>query len=212
MRGSLAVIAVMTGLLGCGHRTEQYVLPQQVTDFAALYGANCAGCHGRDGHEGPAPAINNARFLSLIGKEGLRDFIAGGIPGTPMPAFSEAKGGSLTDRQIELLAAGMETKWSRPRELSGISLPAYRAALGDSVRGKGVYESACAKCHTAGAPGGSIVDPSFLALVSDQSLRNTVIIGCRGASHRSLIAEEIADVVAWISAHRLNSPREGKSL
>ena len=212
MRESLVAIALIAGLLGCGYRTEQYLLPDQVTDFRALYGANCSGCHGREGHEGPAPAINNARFLSLIGKDGLRGFIAKGIPGTPMPAFSEADGGSLTDRQIELLAAGMEAKWSRPKELSGVSLLPYSAALGEPARGKGVYEGACASCHRAGAGGGSIVDPSFLALVSDQSLRSTVIIGCRGASHRLLTAEEIADVVAWISAQRSNSSREGKSL
>ncbi len=211
MRGSLAAIALVTGLLGCGHRTERYLLPEQVTDFAALYGANCAGCHGRDGREGPAPAINNARFLSLIGKEGLRAFIGKGIRGTPMPAFSEANGGSLTDRQIELLAAGMEAHWSRPEELAGVSLPPYSAALGDPVRGKGVYENACSECHAAGAKGGSIVDPAFLALVSDQSLRTTVIVGCRG-SRRLLTADEVSDVVAWICAHRSNSSKKGNSL
>lgn len=35
-------------LLGCGHRTEQYVLPDEITDFSVLYNSNCAGCHGTD--------------------------------------------------------------------------------------------------------------------------------------------------------------------
>jgi cytochrome c oxidase cbb3-type subunit 3/ubiquinol-cytochrome c reductase cytochrome c subunit len=129
-----------------------------------------------------------------------------------MPAFSEANGGSLTDRQVELIAEGMETHWSRPKESARVSLPPYDAALGDPARGKDVYEIACAKCHAAGAKGGSIVDPALLALVSDQSLRTTVIVGCRGASQRSLTADEVADVIAWISAHRPNSSKGGKSL
>jgi mono/diheme cytochrome c family protein len=212
MRRCLTIIALVTALSGCGHRTEQYLLPEQVSDFTVLYRANCSGCHGRNGREGPAPVINDARFLSLIGKKGLQSFIARGIPGTPMPAFSEANGGSLTDRQVELLAEGMETHWSRPKELGGLSLPPYEASLGDPARGKGVYENACAKCHGAGARGGSIVDPALLALVSDQSLRTTAIVGCRGASLRSLTADEVSDVIAWISAHRSNSSREGKSL
>jgi cytochrome c oxidase cbb3-type subunit 3/ubiquinol-cytochrome c reductase cytochrome c subunit len=117
MRGWLILTALVTCLSGCGHRTEEYVLPDQVSDFKVLFGANCSGCHGRNGREGPAPVINDASFLSLVGKEGLRSFISRGIPGTPMPAFSEANGGSLTDRQIELLAEGMETHWSRPKDL-----------------------------------------------------------------------------------------------
>ena len=81
-----ACIAVV--LLGCGHRTEQYVLPDQITDFATLFGSNCAGCHGRDGHSGPARPLNDPLFLALIGKEKLRDTIAKGVKGTPMPAFA----------------------------------------------------------------------------------------------------------------------------
>ncbi len=212
MRSRVTVTVLLTFLFGCAHRTEPYLLPEQVTDFAALYAGNCSGCHGRDGREGPAPAINDSRFLSLIGKEGLRGFIAKGIRGTPMPAFSEANGGSLTDRQIDLLAEGVEARWAKPKEISRASLPPYSAALGDPVRGQGVYENVCAECHAAGAKGGSIVDPAFLALVSDQSLRTTVIIGCRGASHRLLTAEEISDVVAWISAHRPNSLAKGNAL
>jgi mono/diheme cytochrome c family protein len=45
---SLAVV-----LAGCGHATEKYTLPDQVTDFSVLYKDNCAGCHGLDGRLGP---------------------------------------------------------------------------------------------------------------------------------------------------------------
>ena len=102
-------------LLGCGHRTEQYVLPDQVTDFSALYGSNCAGCHGRDGRFGAARPLNDPLFLALIGKEKLRDVIAKGVPGTAMPAFAQNAGGTLTDQQITILADQIEERWSRPQ-------------------------------------------------------------------------------------------------
>jgi mono/diheme cytochrome c family protein len=63
-------------LLGCGHKVEQFVFPDQVTDFTALYGSNCAGCHGRDGRLGAARPLNDPVFLAVIGKDKLRDVIA----------------------------------------------------------------------------------------------------------------------------------------
>jgi mono/diheme cytochrome c family protein len=53
--------ACLMVLLGCGHPAEQFVLPDQVTDFSALYQNNCAGCHGRDGRSGCA-ANRDARL------------------------------------------------------------------------------------------------------------------------------------------------------
>jgi hypothetical protein len=54
-------------LLGCGSRTEQYILPDQVSDFNALCESNCAGCHGRDGRLGAARPLNEPVFLAVIG-------------------------------------------------------------------------------------------------------------------------------------------------
>ena len=68
-----ACIAIV--LIGCGHRTEQYILPDQVTDFSALFESNCAGCHGRDVHSGAARPLNDPLFLALIGMEKLRDLL-----------------------------------------------------------------------------------------------------------------------------------------
>ena len=49
------------------------------------------------------------------------------------------------------------------------------------LAGKNVFAMACASCHgpegRGGPKGGSIVDPSYLALVSDQGLRTTVMAG-----------------------------------
>jgi len=200
-------------LIGCGHRTEQYILPDQITDFSALFGSNCSGCHGRDGHSGPARPLNDPLFLALIGKEKLRDSIAKGVKGTPMQPFVQSAGGTLTDQQVSILADQMEARWSRPRDFVEVALPAYSAALGDPARGESVFQRDCSMCHGEHGIAGSIIDPAFLALVSDQSIRTTVITGRadRGMpdwrSHTpgpAMTAQEIADVVAWLSSHRVH--------
>jgi cytochrome c oxidase cbb3-type subunit III len=205
-------------LPGCGGRVEQYVLPDQVTDFAALYGSNCAGCHGGDGRHGAARPLNDPVFLAVIGKETLQKTIANGVPRTSMPAFAKNAGGALTDQQITILADQIEKRWSRPGDLAGVVLPAYSAQLGDSKAGAAVFQTYCATCHgedgVSGKKAGSVVDPSFLTLTSDQSLRTTVIAGRtdRGAPDwrndspgHPMTPQEISDVVAWLSVQRLKS-------
>ena len=202
-------------LLGCGARTEQYILPDQVTDFSALYQSNCAGCHGRDGHSGAARPLNDPLYLALIGKDRLRDLIAKGVPQTAMPAFAQNAGGTLTDQQITILADQIEARWSRPRDFVGVAVPPYSAVLGDPKHGEAVFHAYCSRCHGDDGAGsskeGSVVNPAFLALVSDQSLRTTVIAGRadRGAPDwrsyspgHAMTPQEISDVVAWLSAHR----------
>jgi mono/diheme cytochrome c family protein len=210
-------------LLGCGSRGEKFVMPDQVVDFTALYKTNCSGCHGGDGRMGAARPLNDPLFLAAIGKQTLRDVISNGVPKTAMPAFAKNAGGDLTDQQIAILADQIEARWSHPQEFDTVSLPPYSAGLGDSKAGAEVFHAYCASCHgeegTGGAKVGSIVDPSFLALVSDQSLRTTVIAGRddqgspdyrndspdyrNDSPGHPLTPQEISDVVAWLSSHRI---------
>lgn len=214
-------------LLGCGDQTEQFILPDQVTDFSALYETNCAGCHGRDGRLGAARPLNDPLYLALIGKDRLRDVIAKGVRRTAMPAFAQNNGGTLTDQQLTILADQIETRWSRPQDFVGVALPPYSADPGDPKHGEEVFHGNCSRCHgedgTGGSKKGSVVNPAFLALVSDQSLRTTVIAGRadQGAPDwrsyspgHAMTTQEISDVVAWLSAHRAaaNLPRGGTSL
>ena len=211
-------------LLGCGHRTEQFTLPDQVKDFAALYGSNCAGCHGPEGRSGAGRPLNDPLYLGLIGKDRLRGVIAKGVPGTAMPAFAQNAGGALTDQQINILADQIEARWSRPRDFVGVVVPPYSAELGDPKDGEAVFHSYCAECHGEHGIGGSVIDPAFLALVSDQSIRTMVIVGRADqgmpdwrshSSHRAMTPQEISDVVAWLSAHRIlpgNLAKAGRGL
>jgi mono/diheme cytochrome c family protein len=77
----------------------------------------------------------------------------------------------------------------------------------------------CASCHGPNGEGaekaGSIVNVSYLALVSDQGLRTTVIAGRPELGHpdwrncvsnRVMTAQEVGDVVAWLASHRSTTP------
>src|SRR5262249_14602829 len=125
--------------------------------------------------------------------------------------------GQLTDAQIDLLVEQMKSEWGNPAGFNAVSLPAYRqqGAIGDSQRGAGVYNSSCSECHgtdgRGGKMAGSIVDPDFLKLVSDQSLRTTAIVGrryigktdCRATTNgQPLSGQDVSDLVAWLVSQR----------
>ena len=182
--------------------------------FHALYAQHCAGCHGRDGRLGAARPLADPVYLALVPASRIRQVIADSVPGTSQPAFAVRAGGPLTDEQIDALVQGLKATWARPDGARDASLPPYAGAAGDPKRGGAVFAAACASCHGADGRGGSkaraVVDASYLALVSDQHLRTTVIAGradlgmpdWRGHDGGALTPQAISDVVAWLAARR----------
>ncbi len=223
-------------LSGCGPAPgypkpgPEVARPDAVVDFPTLYKQNCAACHGDNGQNGAALPLNNAAYLAVAGADNLRSITSKGVPGTLMPAFAQSSGGMLTDRQINALVDGMMHAWARPAEFAGVALPPYASTTpGDPAAGQKAYVAACARCHgddgsgvkTAtgqklpqGAIPHSIVDPAYLALVSDQSIRSLVIAGrpdegvpdwrsyITGPGAHALSPTEIDDIVAWVASHR----------
>jgi len=214
----LVVLSLATGcdrLPGKPKAAERWMAPAQVTDFTQLYAQNCVGCHGVDGRLGAARPLHDPLYLALVGTDVLHQVIAHGVPGTAMPAFAEHDGGSLTDAQIDILVTGMHAHWGRPDAVQDVALPPYRLEAGEVQRGAVVYSTFCAHCHgeggRGGARGGSIVNPNYLALVSDQHLRTTVIAGRPDLGKpdwradvpgQPMTPQDIADVVTWLAAQR----------
>lgn len=198
---------------------SKVVPPNEILDFDALYGQNCAGCHGVEGSGGAAIALANPVFLAIADDTVIRHTASNGVPGTPMPAFAQSAGGMLTDKQIEAIVHGIRS-WARPGALGDQTPPPYSAQVpGDPERGADAYRTYCSSCHGADGRGSnkasSIVNGSYLALVSDQQLRTIVIAGrpeldapdWRGdVEGRSMSAQEVSDVVAWLSAQRPKFP------
>src|SRR3989454_1693273 len=161
--------------------------PTEVMAFEMLYARNCAGCHGQTGRLGAARALNDPVYLAVVRPERVRQVIARGVPGTAQPPFALSAGGPLTDPQIDVLVRGINDRWRRPGAVAGQQIPPYdggRAAgrgPGNAERGRDVFASACAPCHgddgRGGPKSGGVTDASYLALVSDQHLRTTIIAG-----------------------------------
>jgi mono/diheme cytochrome c family protein len=196
--------------------------PDQVSNFAALYQQNCAACHGEQGKYGVAISLANPVYLAVAGTDMIQKAIANGVPGTLMPAFAKSQGGMLTDQQITILAQGVEAAWAKPAALQGQSVPAYASSSpGDPAQGQQAFTTFCASCHGSDGTGlkrkdnstGSLVDPAYLALVSDQGLRSLIIAGqpedgmpdwrsdMTGPGSRA-----ITDIVAWLASHRVAAP------
>jgi cytochrome c oxidase cbb3-type subunit 3 len=226
-RASLVTLALVA-VLACAacssspgiHRADPEVVPpNEVVDFNVLYGQNCAGCHGTDGKGGAAIALANPVFLAIADDKIIRHTAEDGVPGTPMPAFVQSAGGMLTDKQIDSLVRGIRS-WAKPDVVDNTTPPPYAAQVpGDPQRGADAYRTYCSSCHgvdgRGGNKGSSIVDGSYLALVSDQQLRTIVIAGrpelgapdWRGdVEGRPMSAQDISDVVAWLSSQRPRFP------
>jgi cytochrome c oxidase cbb3-type subunit 3 len=224
LRALMCVLALAIVAAACdnapGYRSlETYVAPDKVVDFRGLYAANCAGCHGAEGRGGAALGLANPTYLAIARDDVVRRAIAEGIPRTSMPAFSRRAGGMLTDQQVEVLVTGMRAHWANPRASAGLDIPPYaETSPGDVQRGGVLFANGCASCHGNGSQssqrahrGSPIVDGSYLALVSNQGLRTTIIAGrpdlgapdWRGnLPGKSMTSQDVADVVAWLAAQR----------
>jgi mono/diheme cytochrome c family protein len=210
----VVAFAVLCAVGGCGRLPgkpaagAEVPRPDSIVDPVALYGANCAGCHGADGTHGPAIALGDPLYLAIADDDMLRSTIANGRPGTSMSAFSETEGGMLTDAQIDSIVHGIRERWGSTGRMTGVTLPPYApTSPGNVKQGEATYATFCASCH----PGSSVTDPSYLSLISDQGLRTVVITGRPdfGAPDwrsnlpgRPMSDQEISDVVAWLSSQR----------
>ena len=224
MRWTLVALA-LPGLASCSSAPgrpatgSEAVAPTEVMEFRALYAANCAGCHGREGRGGAALGLADPVYLAIADDAAIRNVVADGVRGTAMPAFAQSAGGMLTDAQIVVITSGIRS-WSRPGGPEEAHPPAHVAAsAGDAQRGQGAFGAYCASCHGArgegGPKGSAIANDSFLALVSDQGLRTVIITGrpdlgapdWRGnLPGRPMSDQEITDVVAWLASQRAQSP------
>jgi len=230
---ALALAVVALALVGCSRIPgrpgpgPEVVRPDEVLDFPTLYKANCAACHGQSGRNGAAISLANPVYLAVAGEDNLRHIVANGVSGKLMPPFARSAGGMLTDQQIGVLAHGMMQQWSKPDLIAGLSLPPYRSTLaGDVARGQQTFGIFCARCHGAAGEGsaadpkngtgkmGSIVDGSYLALISDQGLRSIVIAGrpdegmpdWRADASQPMADQQITDIVAWLASKRSSNP------
>jgi len=219
MKYCALALTTILGLASCGapeRRAEAPVIrPTEVTDFHLLYTRNCSGCHGADGQGGLTVGIGQPVYLAIADDATIRRITAEGVPGTAMPAFAQKAGGMLTDAQVDILVRGLRARGARPGAFDKDKPPAYASSTpGDTARGRNVFLTFCSSCHGQDGQngrGGSIVDNSYLALVSDQHLRTVTITGMpalgapdwRGdVPGKPMSDADVTDVVAWLASQR----------
>jgi mono/diheme cytochrome c family protein len=225
---ALGAALLLSGCKGApGSPGPQAQRPSQELGFSELYQQNCAACHGASGKDGAAISLANPVYLAIAGAGNIRQITANGVPHSLMPAFAKSQGGMLTDQQISVLAQGMETAWGNSQALGGQAPPSYASsAVGAPAQGQKAFATFCGSCHGAdgtGAaqgsqPNGSLVDPAYLALISNQGLRSVILAGmpsqgmpdwrsdAKGAGARPMTEQEVDDIVAWLASHRTDTP------
>jgi mono/diheme cytochrome c family protein len=229
MRQAIPLAVGLLATMACGTRdsapgrppaSSQSIAPSSIMDFSLLYARNCAGCHGPEGKGGAAIGLADPVYLAIADDGTIRRVTAEGVAGTAMPAFAQHAGGMLTDTQIDAIVNGIRSRWAKLDVLRAADTPPYATqAPGDPKRGEAVYQTFCSSCHGASGQGGqrgsSIVDGSYLGLVSNQGLRTTVIAGrpelgapdWRGnVPGKPMSPEDVSDVVAWLAAQRPQFP------
>jgi cytochrome c oxidase cbb3-type subunit III len=223
---SLMVLSACSSPPGRPGKDSEEPTPSEISDFKSLYKNNCAACHGTEGRGGAAIALADPVYLAIVDEPSMRKVIANGVHGTSMPAFAQSAGGMLTDKQIDVITGGIRSRWSQPGILNGANVPSYAAkSSGDVQRGEAAFRTYCSSCHgpqgQGGRKGSAITNDSFLALVSDQGLRTFVIAGrpelgapdWRGnVPGKPMSDQEITDVVAWLTSHRVQSPGQPYSV
>jgi cytochrome c oxidase cbb3-type subunit 3 len=225
MRQAIPLAVGLLATMACGTRdnapaNSESIAPSSIMDFSLLYARNCAGCHGTDGKGGAAIGLADPVYLAIADDATIRRVTAEGVAGTAMPAFAQTSGGMLTDAQIDAIVNGIRSRWARTDVLRDADAPQWAAeGPGDPKRGAVVYKTFCSSCHGASGQGGqrasSIVDGSYLGLVSNQGLRTAVIVGrpelgapdWRGnVPGKPMSPADVSDVVAWIAAQRPQFP------
>src|ERR1700733_3732756 len=133
---------------------------------AAIFAANCAGCHGADGRGGEhAPNIATAPEVQHLMDRELGGIIRYGISGAGMPAFS-----SLKQQEVADVVAYLRILQGR----SDIVKPP-----GDPKQGEALFfgKAQCSDCHMVNGKGGFIgSDLSFYGAEAKPDQMRAIIL------------------------------------
>ena len=216
---------IVLALLAFG-RTAGYAQTPEGGDAelgARLYAENCAVCHGATG-EGRVGATLAKDWPSIRPDLTVRTTIANGIPGSPMPPWSQENGGPLAEAEIDALTAYI-LSWQTggPRPIATLPVTT-RAAIspmpdveGDPNHGAALYDQNCAVCHGENLEGrvGATLARNWPSIRPDLGIKNTIANGIQGtpmvafsqANGGPLSEMEINDLVSFIVSRSGTAPQ-----
>lgn len=177
-----------------------------------LYVENCAVCHGVDG-KGRIGARLEA-FSGIDPGAVIAQTVANGIGGTVMPAWSEAKGGPLSDQDIADIVAYVLGAFNGTEPIAPLpeyvppEIPRLPDVEGDPSAGAVVYQVNCFTCHGEEGRGriGKPLATSWPGEQPDLYIRQVVSDGIEGtimptwaqSNGGPLSDAEIANVAAYV--------------
>ena len=196
---------------------------------AELYQTYCAMCHGADGRG--RVGANLQAFPGIDVDAAIQQTVANGVPGSVMPAFSDASGGPLSELDIADISAYLVGVLEGTQPIA--PAPEYQPpviaqlpdVLGDPSSGAVVFQMNCIACHGEKAQGGfgwplaknwpGNQPENFIYQVVSTGIDGTVMPGWSQESGGPLSAREIEDVTAYIltlnPASGLPEPEEAPS-
>jgi mono/diheme cytochrome c family protein len=189
--------------------------PEQVEEGARLYAENCAVCHGPDG-EGRVGVTLAKNWPSIRPDATVKNAIANGVDGSPMPAWSQENGGPLTEAEIDALTAFILTLGSAGfPELMDFPTPTAHPPItpvaeveGNPNNGAVLYAENCAMCHGDQGEGriGATLAKDWPSIRPDLSIKTVIQNGVDGSPMVAWSQEkggpmseaQINDLVAYI--------------
>lgn len=186
-----------------------------------LFLKNCAVCHGDDARGRVGPTLKKD-FPGIRVDLFLKQTISNGVDGSVMPAWSRAKGGPLTDAEIDDIVAYIQSL-GRPTPPINVTpqptesappLPSPLATFpsGDATRGAQVYKDNCEVCHGDRGQGniGATLRKDWPGINPEAFIEATVARGVAGSRMPAwaqsnggpLTNQQIADVTAYIRTLR----------
>jgi cytochrome c oxidase cbb3-type subunit 3 len=205
--------------------------------FEGMWAERCSGCHGADGQLGAGLPMRNAEYLNAVPDDDMFSMIRNGVPSSRMPGFGGDAIGGVSDEIIRDFITGMHVTWGESEKSNdSLGLPWKSTGTGgDVASGATVFAAKCAACHPgeqvaptqAGTTpdqliAGSVTDPFYLRLISDQHLRSNIVFGRKdlgmpgaagpfrgpdgGEVTSPLTATDVADLVAFLASKRNTWP------
>ncbi len=194
-------------------RVQRFGEREFASDGATLYGAFCAGCHGRQGQGHRAvgmaafPSVANPDFLAVAPDALVTESILRGRPGRRMRAWGDEATG-LRAADVVAIVAHLRSLASTPAPVD--PRPA-RWVNGDAVEGRRLYAASCQGCHGPAGEGGegpALNNPVLRQFATDTYLTETLARGRRGTAmagflepspiRPALSRSEIESVVTFI--------------
>ncbi len=212
---TFALALTVIGLAWGARVNAQEPDPEKLEEGAQLFAENCAICHGADG-KGRIGATLNQDWPSIRPDLTVKNAIVNGINGSVMPAWSQAKGGPLTDSQIEALVVYI-LNWQTGGYPQVTPLPTATLLPpitpvpevdGDPNRGAQLFVTNCVVCHGEQGEGrvGATLAKEWPGIRPDLSVQSAIANGLRGTKMPAwsisnggpLTDEQIQDLTSFI--------------